>query len=68
MINRPLFDGGNANILLIKIIKTIGEPSLEDMEAMKVQKKQIQKVEPSGIKQRILKLNPDAPEPLIDLI
>lgn len=36
MINRPLFDGPNANTLLIKIIKTIGAPSLEDMEAMKV--------------------------------
>jgi serine/threonine protein kinase len=36
MINRPLFDGPNANTLLIKIIKTIGEPSLGDMEAMKV--------------------------------
>jgi hypothetical protein len=50
MTNRPMFDGSNNNMLLLKIIRILGEPSLEDMEGMKVEKKPIQKVEGQGIR------------------
>lgn len=70
MTNHSLFEGSNSTAMLSKIIKCIGSPSPEDLRSMQVEDVDIAftKLEPTGLRHRILKLNPDSAEQLIDLV
>ena len=55
--------------MLSKIIRSIGPPSEEDLKAMQIdQEISLVNVEPIGIKDRILKMNPESPLALIEVI
>jgi hypothetical protein len=55
--------------MLSKIIKCIGAPTEDDIKAMNIEEDiGVVAVEGAGIKNRMLKLNPNSPEELVGLI
>ena len=70
LTNHSLFEGSNSTAMLSKIIKCIGSPSAEDLRSMQVEDSDIAitKLEPIGLRQRVIKLNPNSTEELIGLI
>ena len=70
LTNHSLFDGSNATSMLLKIVRTIGCPSEEDLKAMKLSKNDldIMAVEPQGLGTRIRKLNGKAGEELVKAV
>lgn len=69
LTNHVFFEGSNSTTMLSKIIRTIGAPSPEDLKSMQIeQEMNLVDVEPAGIRERILKLNPDSPLALIEIV
>ena len=68
MTSHVLFDGNNSTTMLSKIIRCIGAPTAEDLKAMKVEADDLVKVDGQGIRNRILKTNPNASVELIEVV
>ncbi len=70
MTNRSLFEGSNSNSMLIKIIRTLGSPTQQDLLGMMLDPSEIDlmEAEGQGVGQRVKKLNPQCDEELLQLV
>lgn len=68
--NHYLFDGKDNNSMIVKIIRSIGSPSEEDLKAMKVEKEELLlgEIKGEGVGVRLRKGNGECPEELIRLV
>jgi serine/threonine protein kinase len=70
MTNHGLFEGSTATSMLSKIIKCLGSPTVEDLKSMNIEDEEmgLMNLEGSGLRNRILKFNPNCSEDLLDLV
>lgn len=69
-MSRPLFEGFNSTAMLLKIFRNLGSPTHSDLLAMQLDpaKVELAESEGSGVAARLLKVNPNCGEDLIDLV